>query len=62
MEKQGDDLEIGFNSKYMMDALKAIDEELVVMELNTPVKPCLIRPITGERYKYLILPVRIASN
>ena len=49
VSKEGSDLIIGFNSKYLSDALKAIS-------------PCLIRPLTGEAYEYLVLPVRITNN
>ena len=62
MEKTGGDLEIGFNSKYIMDALKAIDDEEIKIELNSAVKPCLIKPLEGNSYEYLVLPVRIPSN
>lgn len=62
MEKTGDDLEIGFNSKYVIDVLKAVDDEQILMEFNTSTTPCLVKPLTGNRYEYLILPVRITSN
>ena len=62
MEKTGNDLEIGFNSKYIMDALKAIDDEEIKIEFNSAVKPCLIKPLEGNAYEYLVLPVRIPSN
>ena len=62
VEKSGEDLEIGFNSKYIIEALKAIDDEEVVMELKTPVTPCLIKPLDGDHFEYLILPVRILNH
>lgn len=62
MEKTGDDLEIGFNSKYVLDVLKAIDDEQVAMEFNTSTTPCLVKPLEGDSFEYLILPVRISSN
>jgi len=62
MEKEGDDLEIGFNSKYVIDVLKAVDDEQVLMEFNTSTTPCLVKPLAGNNFEYLILPVRIASN
>lgn len=62
MEKTGEDLEIGFNSKYVLDVLKAIDDEQVAMEFNTSTTPCLVKPLEGDRFEYLILPVRISSN
>lgn len=62
MEKTGEDLEIGFNSKYVMDVLKAVDDENLIMEFNTSTTPCLVKPTEGEKFEYLILPVRISSN
>lgn len=62
MEKTGEDLEIGFNSKYVMDVLKAVDDEKILMEFNTSTTPCLVKPIEGDPFEYLILPVRISSN
>ncbi len=62
MEKTGEDLEIGFNSKYVIDVLKAIDDEQILMEFNTSTTPCLVKPISGDQFEYLVLPVRISSN
>ena len=62
VSKEGDDLVIGFNSKYLSDALKAIDDEEICMLFNTSISPCLIRPINGQSYEYLVLPVRITNN
>lgn len=62
MDKRGNDLEIGFNSKYLLDALKVIDDEQVVLDMNTAVTPCILHPIEGNAYEYLILPVRIPAN
>lgn len=61
IEKDGIDLDIGFNSKYILDVLKVVSDENVVMELNTSVSPCLIKPVEGREYEYLVLPVRISS-
>lgn len=60
--KTGEDLTIGFNSKYIIDALKVIDDEEITMLFNTSVSPCLIKPVEGSDYEYLILPVRITNN
>lgn len=62
VEKDGTDLDIGFNSKYILDVLKAVSDENVVMEFNTSVSPCLIKPVEGRGYEYLVLPVRISTN
>ena len=62
ISKAGENLEIGFNSKYLLDALKAINTEEIKIELNTSISPCLIKPIEGNEYEYLILPVRLTGN
>lgn len=61
MEKTGDDLEIGFNSKYVMDVLKVIDDEEISMVFKTGTSPCVVRPVDGDAYEYLVLPVRIPT-
>lgn len=62
IEKDGTDLDIGFNSKYILDVLKVVTDSQVVMEFNTSVSPCLIKPVEGNSYEYLVLPVRISTN
>lgn len=61
IDKEGNDIEIGFNSKYVMDVIKEIDDETVTLHLKTSVTPCVVRPAEGNAYEYLILPVRIPS-
>jgi len=60
-EKTGEDLEIGFDARFMTDALKAIPDEMIEMQYNTSVSPCLIRPTDSDRFEYLILPVRLST-
>lgn len=60
--KEGEDLDIGFNAKYVLDMLKAIDDEEILMYFNASIKPCLIEPLEGDSFEYLILPVRITGN
>ena len=56
----GDGLEIGFNDKYLMDALKAAESDEVLFCLNTSSSPCIIKAADGtENYTYMVLPVRI---
>lgn len=59
MEKSGDDLDIGFNSKYVTDVLKAIDDEEIKMVFNTGTSPCIVKPVDKNSFEYLVLPVRI---
>lgn len=61
MEKTGDDLEIGFNSKYVIDVLKVIDDEEISMIFKTGTSPCVVKPVNGDAYEYLVLPVRIPT-
>ena len=61
IDKEGNDIEIGFNSKYVMDVIKEIEDETVTLHMNTSVTPCVVRPAEGKAYEYLILPVRIPS-
>lgn len=61
-EVEGEEIVIGFNSKYVADVLKAISDEEIVFEMTTSTSPCLIKPVEGESFVYLVLPVRIAAN
>lgn len=56
IEKQGKDLMIGFNPKFLIDALRVIDEEEIEIYLVNPKAPCFIKD-AKESYIYLILPV-----
>mgnify|MGYP000493041620 CR=1 FL=1 len=56
ISKEGKDILIGFNPKFLMDALKVIDEEEITMYMINPKAPCFIRNME-ETYVYLILPV-----
>lgn len=62
IELEGDYLDIAFNSRYFIDALKVIDSEEIFIEFTTNVNPCIIKPVDGTKYTYLLLPVRISSN
>lgn len=61
IEKIGDDLEIGFNAKYLLEVFKAVDHEEVNMGFNNNVSPCIVKPLKGDEFEYLILPVRISG-
>lgn len=58
---EGEDMEIGFNSKYMTDALKNVDTDEIVIELNGPLSPIKVLPKKGESFLFLVLPVRLRS-
>ena len=60
IEKQGKDLMIGFNPKFLIDALRVIDEEEVDLYMVNPKAPCFIKN-PEESYIYLILPVNFTT-
>lgn len=63
VEGDGGELEIGFNNKYMMDALKAAPAEKIRLELSTGVSPCVIVPEGEEEsFLYMVLPVRLRAG
>ena len=61
IEKEGKDILIGFNPRFLIDALKVIDDETISIYLVNPKAPCFIRD-DEENYTYLILPVNINQN
>ena len=61
IEKQGRDLMIGFNPKFLIDALRVIDDEEVDLYMVNPKAPCFIKN-EEESYIYLILPVSLVAN
>jgi len=59
----GGGLEIGFNNRYLMDALRYAPAETVRVELNTGVSPAVIVPTEGEeKFLYMVLPVRLKAE
>ena len=63
IEGDGGGLEIGFNNRYLMDALKAAPAEKVRLELTSGVAPCVILPAEGEEnFLYMVLPVRLKAS
>ncbi|MDD2956795.1 MAG: DNA polymerase III subunit beta [Oscillospiraceae bacterium] len=58
----GQGLEIGFNNRYLMEALRYAPADSVKIELNTGVSPAIIVPTEGEEnFLYMVLPVRLKS-
>ena len=60
IEKNGRDLMIGFNPKFLIDALRVIDDETISVYLMNPKSPCFIRD-DENNYIYLILPVNFTT-
>ena len=59
----GKELEIGFNVRYLADALRAIPSEEVVLELTNGLSPIVLTPVDDKQdYAYMVLPVRIKNS
>ena len=59
----GEGLEIGFNNRYLMEALRYAPAETVKIELNTGVSPAIIVPVDDkDNFLYMVLPVRLKSS
>ena len=55
----GEGFEIGFNHQYIIDGLAGVDDEEVVFEAQTPVKPGILKSLASHDYFYLTMPVRL---
>ncbi|MDR3597161.1 DNA polymerase III subunit beta [Clostridium sp.] len=56
---QGDEIEIAFNSKYLLDVLKNMEQNEVVMKMTSGISPCVIEEQNNSNARYLVLPVRL---
>lgn len=61
VEMQGEDIQIAFNSKYLIDVLKSMEEEVIQIKLTSSVSPCIIKNKNNDDCEYLVLPVRMAK-
>lgn len=59
---EGKNLEIGFNPRYLIEALKVIENEEIVMNFTTSVSPMIIKPTHGNDYIYMVLPVKLRQD
>lgn len=56
---QGEGVQIAFNSRYLLDVLKNMEEDDVIVEMTSSVSPCVIKGKNSNNAKYLVLPVRL---
>ena len=59
---EGDEVEIGFNNRYLLDALRNARTEQVRVQLSGPLSPVKILPAEGDDFLYLVLPVRFRND
>jgi len=58
----GDNVDIAFNSRYILEGIKVIETEEIELYFMGSLNPCIIKPIGDENYTYLVLPVRLAQE
>ncbi|MDO4568327.1 MAG: DNA polymerase III subunit beta [Clostridia bacterium] len=58
VEVIGNPIEIAFKARYLIDVLRNLDDEELLFDMTTSVGQCVIRPIEGDSYYYLVMPVR----
>jgi DNA polymerase-3 subunit beta len=57
----GEDLEIAFNVKYLLEGLKALNTSEIQMQFNTATSPSILTPLGGTKMTYLVMPVQVRS-
>ena len=57
----GADLDIAFNIKYLMDGLKTLPTQEIVINLNGPLEPVILTPLGGLKMTYLVMPVQLRN-
>lgn len=62
IEMSGNPMDIGFNPRYFIEALKVVEDEVIEIYFTSSVGPCTIRKIENDNFAYMILPVRIKSE
>jgi DNA polymerase-3 subunit beta len=59
VEYQGEDLEIGLNSRYIMDVFSVLSQDQISIEMNEELSPTLLRPVGDEDYGCVVMPMRL---
>lgn len=61
-DQDGENVNIAFNSRYILEGIKIMDSEEIVMNFMGSLNPCIINGLEDESYTYLVLPVRLAQD
>lgn len=56
---EGDAIEIAFNANYLLDTLKVMEEEEIILEMTSSVSPAIIKNTVVDNCIYMVLPVRL---
>ena len=62
IEKNGSNLEFGFNARFMLEALRAAETDEVIMTLNGEIAPIQIKGVSGDDFLYVVMPMRIRND
>ncbi len=62
IDLSGNCFEIGFNNRYLLEALRACESDKVKLQMNGPLSPIKIVPADGDSFTFLVLPVQLASK
>ncbi len=57
----GEPIQIAFNVRYLLDGLKAMACEQVMLHCNAPTTPAVLRPLDESDFTYLVMPVQIRA-
>jgi DNA polymerase-3 subunit beta len=55
----GEPLEIAFNPQFLVEGIESVGTEELAIQLSSPLRPGLLRPIDGEDFSYLVMPIRL---
>jgi DNA polymerase-3 subunit beta len=61
-ELEGKELKVAMNSKYLLDAVKALEEEYITLSFNTAVTPFTLENVEDKTSQYLVVPLRTSNN
>jgi DNA polymerase-3 subunit beta len=55
----GEPLEIAFNPQFLVEGIESVATEQIAIQLSSPLRPGLLRPVDGEDFSYLVMPIRL---
>lgn len=61
-ESQGPRVEMGFNNRYLMDALRNSETDMVRLEISGPLSPMKVLPLEGDSFLFLVLPMKLKTE
>lgn len=61
-QSQGPQVEMGFNNRYLMDALKNSEADMVKLEISGPLSPMKVVPLEGDSFLFLVLPMKLKTE